>query len=100
MARAHDGHMVNVAVRTPPKKKHWSKSVFASELREQDLVGAKRWLAGLKSDFDYTVANGTDKFHAEGASKYLGMAPYIQQRIGELINITTGGSGPPRLLGF
>ena len=91
--------MVNVAVRTPPKKKHWSKSVFASELREQDLVGAKKWLAGLKSDFDYTVANGTDKFHAEGASKYLGMAPYIQQRIGELINITTGGSGPPRLLG-
>ena len=72
-----------------PRKKHWSKSVFASELGKQDLVGAKKWLAGLKSDFDYTVANGADRFHEVGASKYLGMAPYIQQHIDELTTETS-----------
>ena len=81
--------MVNVAVQTLPRKKHWSKSVFASELGKRDLVGAKKWLAGLKSDFDYTVANGADEFHEVGASKYLGMAPYIQQRIDELTTETS-----------
>ena len=89
MVRAHDGHMVNVAVQTLPRKKHWSKSVFASELGKRDLVGAKKWLAGLKSDFDYTVANGADEFHEVGASKYLGMAPYIQQLIDELTTETS-----------
>ena len=46
-------------------------------------------MESIKSDFDYTVANGADEFHEVGASKYLGMAPYIQQRIDELTTETS-----------
>ena len=80
MVRAHDGSMVNVALQPPSG--HWSKTVFAGDLREWGKQGVIKRLRCMKADFDFSVANGPDDAHG-GAKHYLDRGPAYKQFIDE-----------------
>ena len=62
---------------------HWSRSVFAHDLRRGSKSDAIAYLASMKADYDYTALHGPDDAHEVGASHYLSRGPTWQQYIDE-----------------
>ena len=52
-------------------RQHWSKSVFAHDLRRGSTSSAIEYLASMKADYNNTTLHGPDGAHEVGASHYL-----------------------------
>ena len=71
------------AVKLKSPKEHWSKSVFADDLRRDGKDKAITYLQGLKADYDHSVLHGPSDACEVGASHYVSRGPYWRQFIDE-----------------